>query len=491
MVKKNFGLRSSFNHRSFNVGSRLQSIHYKQNYAIFNYLVILANEYILPDFYFIFITNPAQKLMIENSTNTTGKTWHNLILHLHPRKVKASTLEFTLTFGLGGMAVLLVVIQVFTGLLLKFHYVPSPDGAYNSVLNINNNLLFGKLAHNIHHWSAILLLMITFLHMLRVFFTGAYSKPRNAAWIFGIFLLILVVLSNFTGYLLPWDQLSYWAVTVSTSLMQYIPFIGETAKEALLGGNEVGSATLKNFYNFHTGIIPLMIVLFMGYHFWRIRRAGGVIVSEADKDGQMVDTQPNLVARELVVALVLLAFLLLTSIIFDAPLRDRANPSFSPNPAKAPWYFMGLQELLMHFHPFFAIVIIPVTILTAAFRLPYINIPNANQGIWFLSENGKKAGLVSFYTGFILTILFILLSEYLPDPEAMIPSIPGLITTGMIPFLLVAGTIYYFVKYLQRKFTLNRSELIQSIVIIMVTSYTVLTITGIFFRGEGMNLMWP
>jgi quinol-cytochrome oxidoreductase complex cytochrome b subunit len=426
-----------------------------------------------------------------SSDTKQSRTWYNLILHLHPRKVKLSTLDFTLTFGLGGMAALLIVIQVFTGLLLKFHYVPSPDGAYDSVLRINNSLLFGRLAHNIHHWSAILLLIISFLHLLRVFFTGAYSKPRHAAWIFGLLLLILVVLSNFTGYLLPWDQLSYWAVTISTSLLQYIPVIGGAAREALLGGNEAGSPTLSNFFNLHTGIIPLMMLIFMGYHFWRIRRAGGVIVSEADKGGPMVDTQPNLVARELVVALVLIAFLLVLSIAFDAPLRERANPSFSPNPAKAPWYFMGLQELLMHFHPLFAIVVIPVTILTAALRLPYINIHDSNKGVWFLSENGKKSGIVSMYSGFILTILFILLSEFLPDPEALLPSLPGLITTGLLPFFLTAGTIFYFVKYLQRKYMLNRSELIQSIVIIMVTSYTVLTITGIFFRGEGMKLMWP
>jgi quinol-cytochrome oxidoreductase complex cytochrome b subunit len=451
-------------------------------------VVIIKELLFLLEYNFILELN----LMTDNSTDTKqSKSWYNLILHLHPRKVKLSTLDFTLTFGLGGMAALLIVIQVLTGLLLKFHYVPSPDGAYNSVLDINNNLLFGKLAHNIHHWSALLLLMISFLHMLRVLFTGAYSKPRHATWIFGFLLLILVVLSNFTGYLLPWDQLSYWAVTISTSLLQYIPLIGGAAREALLGGNEVGSATLSNFFNLHTGIIPLLMIIFMGYHFWKIRRAGGVIVSEQAKDGPLVDTQPNLVARELVVALVLIASLLVLSIIFDAPLRERANPSFSPNPAKAPWYFMGLQELLMHFHPLFAIVVIPVTVLIAALRLPYINIPDINKGIWFLSENGRKSGIVSMYTGFILTIIFILLSEFLPDPEALIPSIPGLITTGLIPSILVTGSIFYFVKYLRRNFTLNRSELIQSIVIIMVTSYTVLSITGIFFRGEGMKLMWP
>ena len=386
---------------------------------------------------------------------------------------------------------MLVVIQVFTGLLLKFHYIPSPDGAYDSVLNINEGLLFGKLARNIHHWSAILLLWITFLHMLRVFFTGAYRKPRHATWIFGILLLILVVLSNFTGYLLPWDQLSYWAVTICTSLLQYIPLVGTPLKEALLGGQEVDSVTLSNFFNLHTGIIPLLMIVLMGYHFWRIRKAGGVIVPDTAKDVPMVDTQPNLVARELVVALVLMAFLLAVTIFFDAPLRERANPSFSPNPAKAPWYFMGLQELLIHFHPFFAVVVFPVTIMLGSFWLPYIRLNDDNHGIWFLSEKGRIAGKYALVSGFIFTTIFILISELLPDPETILPAVPSLITNGLIPFIIVSGTIFFFMKYLKDKFSLKRSEYIQSILIILVISYTVLSLTGILFRGEGMKLIWP
>jgi quinol-cytochrome oxidoreductase complex cytochrome b subunit len=420
-----------------------------------------------------------------------NRSWYNLILHLHPRKVKSSTLDFTLTFGLGGMAALLVVIQIFTGLLLKFHYIPSLEGAYNSVLNIQNNLLFGKLAHNIHHWSAILLLWITFLHMLRVLFTGAYRKPRHATWIFGIILLILVVLSNFTGYLLPWDQLSYWAVTVCTSLLQYIPFVGAVAKETLLGGQEVGSATLSNFFNLHTGIIPLIMIILMGHHFWRIRKAGGVIVPESARESEMIDTQPNLVAREFVVALVLIAFLLIISIIFDAPLRERANPSFSPNPAKAPWYFMGLQELLIHFHPFFAVVVFPLTILVGSVWLPYIKLTDTNWGIWFLSPTGRQTGKFAVMAGFIFTTAFILISEFLPDPETVFPSVPSIILTGLIPFVIVIGTIFLFMKYMKRRFNINRSEYIQTLLIILVVSYTVLSLTGILFRGEGMKLMWP
>jgi quinol-cytochrome oxidoreductase complex cytochrome b subunit len=389
------------------------------------------------------------------------------------------------------MAALLFVIQVFTGLLLKFHYVPEPGNAYNSVLYINNNLLFGRMAHNIHHWSAILLLWITFLHMLRVLFTSAYRKPRHATWIFGILLIILVVLSNFTGYLLPWDQLSYWAVTVSTSLLEYIPLIGTFAREALLGGQEVGSATLNHFFNLHTGILPLIMLLLMVHHFWRIRKAGGLIRRAGQGDDQMVDTYPNLVAREFVTVLVLIAVILLLSAVADAPLRERANPSFSPNPAKAPWYFMGLQELLIHFHPFFAVVIFPVILITGITWLPFINTDDKNEGIWFISENGKKAGLYSAIAAFILTILFILVSELLPDPETILSSLPSIITTGLFPFIIVLITIYGFTRYLVKYLSLDRTEYIQAVIIILLVSYSVLSITGIFFRGEGMILTWP
>jgi quinol-cytochrome oxidoreductase complex cytochrome b subunit len=419
------------------------------------------------------------------------KPLYNLILHLHPRKVNLQTLRFTLTFGLGGMAVLLVIIQILTGLLLKFHYQPSPEYAYNSILNLQSGLLFGKMVRNIHHWSAIFLLWITFLHMLRVLFTGAYRKPRQTTWIFGIILLLLVVLSNFTGYLLPWDQLSYWAVTISTNLLEYIPLVGHSIKISLLGGQEVDRATLTNFYNLHTGVIPVLLIILMMYHFWRIRKGGGVIVAEKDKDSPVVDTQPHLIAREFVAALVLLAFIFIISSIFDAPLRERANMGFSPNPAKAPWYFMGLQELLIHFHPFFAIVIFPISIFVAGFWLPFFKLDDSNYGIWFLSERGKKSGIIALFGGFSFTIFFEILSRYLPDPESLMSYIPPIISTGLIPFIVVVGFFFYFLKYLLRRYSLNRSEYIQAVIIILIVSYSVLTLVGILFRGKGMELMWP
>jgi quinol-cytochrome oxidoreductase complex cytochrome b subunit len=427
----------------------------------------------------------------QNATQKRDKTRFGLILHLHPRKVKAATLRFSLTFGMGGMAALLFIIQVITGLLLKFHYEPSPENAYNSLLNMQESLLFGKMLRNIHHWSSIAFVLIAFLHMLRTVFTGAYRPPRDVTWITGLALLLLAVLSNFTGYLLPWDQLSYWAVTVATSLLSYIPLAGEPVRNVLLGGTEVGQPTLTNFFNLHTGIIPLLIIALMAWHFWRIRRAGGVIVAEREKESPMVDTRPHLINREFVVAVTLLAFIFITSSLLDAPLRERANPSFSPNPAKAPWYFMGLQELLIHFHPLFAVFILPVAVLAAAVWMPYIKSADKNHGIWFLSPAGISSSKTAAAAGAVFTVIFIAVSELLPDPEALLPGVPPIVTTGLVPFLIMTSTMWFFLKYLKRRRSLTRPELIQSVIVMMVVSYAVLTVTGIFFRGEGMNLVWP
>lgn len=386
---------------------------------------------------------------------------------------------------------MLLVIQVVTGLLLKFHYEPSPENAYNSILNLQESLLFGKMLRNTHHWSAIAFVWIVFLHMLRTAFTGAYRPPRDMTWITGLALLLLVVLSNFTGYLLPWDQLSYWAVTVATSLLSYIPLAGEPIRKALLGGTEVGQPTLTNFFNLHTGVIPLTIIALMAWHFWRIRRAGGVIVADKDRESPMVDTKPHLVNREFVVAMTLLAAIFLVSSLLDAPLRERANSAYSPNPAKAPWYFMGLQELLIHFHPLFAVFILPVTVLAAVVWMPYVKSSDRIHGIWFLSQNGRRSAETATAAGALFTVIFIVASELLPDPEALLPWVTPLLTTGLVPFLIIALTLWFFMKLLRKRHSLNRSEIIQSLIVLIVISYAVLTVTGIFFRGEGMNLVWP
>ena len=171
----------------------------------------------------------------------------NLILHFRPLTVPEKTLKFSLTFGLGGMAALLIILQFGTGLLLKFVYKPIPVAAYTSILVLQNEVMFGQLIRNIHHWCANFLVLIAFLHMLRVFFTGAFHPPRQFSWIIGLGLFGLVLTANFTGYLLPYDQLAYWAVTVSTGMLEYIPFVGNQLQEIIQGGNEIGPATLSIF----------------------------------------------------------------------------------------------------------------------------------------------------------------------------------------------------------------------------------------------------
>ncbi len=428
---------------------------------------------------------------LSEKTNKRKKIPFSFILHIHPKKINVSALRFNLTFGLGGMAALLVVFQAFTGLLLKFHYHPSPELAYDSIQYIQDGVLFGQLIRNLHHWSAIFLLCITFLHMLRVVFTGAYKKPRHATWILGVFLLILIVLENFTGYLLPWDQLSYWAITISTSLLRYFPLVGERLSHAILGGEEVGSQTLINFFNLHTGIIPVLILILLVYHFWRIRKAGGVVVPEDQKHAPRVDVYPHLVSREFVVALVLMAVLFVLSVFFDAPLKEHANPSVSPNPSKAPWYFMGLQELLIHFHPVFAVFVFPFILLIFSIWLPFSKMEKTDQGVWFLSSKGIYSAKISAIIAFFATVFFILMSEILPDPEMLLPNIPSLLTKGVVPALLVALSGWGYLFFLKGKIHINRPEYIQSVIIMLVVAYSVMSITGIFFRGEGMEFVWP
>ncbi len=152
--------------------------------------------------------------------------FNSLLLHFRPKTVSERTLKFTLSWGLGGMAGVLVGILFITGLMLKFAYQPVPDQSYTSIIQLHNTVLFGRLIRNIHHWSGNVLLLIVFLHFLRVFFTGAFHSPRQFNWVLGLVMFLLVLCSNFTGYLLPWDQLAFWAITICTGMLEYIPGIG-------------------------------------------------------------------------------------------------------------------------------------------------------------------------------------------------------------------------------------------------------------------------
>ena len=403
------------------------------------------------------------------------------------------SLKLSVTWGLGGMAALLIVIQALTGILLRFVYQPFPGKAYDSIVYMKNEIFFGDLIRNIHHWSATFLVLIVFLHFLRVYLTGAYHGRRQFNWVLGIFLLIFVVFSNFTGYLLPWDQLSFWAITVSTSMLSYIPLIGDSLVEMVRGGTEVGASTLLIFYNFHTSILPILIVLTMGFHFWRVRKAGGVAIpnDESQTENKLVTTLPNLVFREFVVALILIAVILIFSIFFNVPLLDKANPAFSPNPAKAPWYFEGIQELMLHFHPLFASIIIPLLVVAILIFLPYFRYDEKVSGVWFLSDKGKQTSKISAIVGLIVTPTLILIDEFFMDVSTKFDSVPPVISNGLIPFLIILLLLSGYFQFIKKKFKTNKTETTQAVFVLILMIFIVLTLTSIIFRGEGMALIFP
>ncbi|MBW1900128.1 MAG: cytochrome b N-terminal domain-containing protein [Deltaproteobacteria bacterium] len=420
----------------------------------------------------------------------------NLVLHLRPPTVPEKTLKFTLTWGLGGMAAVLVLLQIGTGIMLKFAYEPTPMAAYASIQTMQHNVVFGQLIRNIHHWCANLLVLIVFLHMLRVFFTGAFHLSRQFNWIIGLGLFSFVLIANFTGYLLPYDQLAYWAVTVSTGMLEYIPGIGIYLQETVRGGSDIGRATLRIFFAIHTAIVPVGLIILMAFHFWRIRRAGGLVVprapaEEIEEKPILVPTLPNLLLRETVVTLVLIAVVLTLSIFLNAPLGDPANPGLSPNPTKAPWYFMGFQEILLHFHPLTALFFIPVLMFIGLVSIPYIHYPSNTAGIWFASSKGRRMALEAAFAALIVTPIGILVDKYMVDFTEWMPGLSPAISNGLIPVGIGLSGFYGFHLLLKRRYSANRNESIQMAFVFFLTIFIILTMTGIWFRGSGMALSWP
>ena len=420
----------------------------------------------------------------------------NLVLHFRPATVPEKTMRLSLTWGLGGMAATLILLQLGTGVLLKFVYEPTPVTAYASVQAIISGLPFGRLIRNLHHWCAHLLVVTAILHMLRVFFTGAFHPPRQFNWIIGWTLVCTILIANFTGYLLPWDQLAFWAVTVSTGMLEYVPLIGVHLQEIFREGTEIGPATLQTFFALHTTVVPSFLLGLMAFHFWRVRKAKGLVIprmpeESPDENPARVPIVPDLLLRETVAALVLVAVVLLLATFFNAPLAAQANPGLSPNPTRAPWYFAGLQELLLHLHPVFAVCVIPALAGLGLLVIPYLKYDGDTGGIWFASRAGRKTGGIAALTGLLLTPLLILADEWLSKDGSHLDGISPLIGNGVIPTVVLLVVIGFFYWILKRRFRATRNEAVQAVFILLLAAYSVLTITGVWFRGAGMALTVP
>jgi quinol-cytochrome oxidoreductase complex cytochrome b subunit len=422
--------------------------------------------------------------------------FNNFVLHFRPVRVPAKTLSYTHTFGLGGMSLVLVLLLISTGVLMMFGYEPSAEGAYASVLGLERDVLFGRLVRSVHHWSANFLIAVVVLHLLRVYFTGAYHPPRQFNWVLGLGLLLCVLASNFTGYLLPWDQLSYWAVTISTGMIGYVPLAGEWLQRVVRGGPEIGRATLITFYTLHTTIVPVTIVLLMGFHFWRVRKAKGVVVPRApgepiEETPEKVLGLPYLLLRELVVALMLVAFVMVFAALVAAPLGEAANPGMSPNPAKSPWYFLGIQELLLHFHPVFAVVLLPLLAVVALMSIPYLRYDEDTSGIWFGSLRGRRLALSAAALAAALTPLWIVLDEFVIDLGGWLSGVPSAISEGVLPVAVFGGVLAGLYVMARRRIGATRNEAIQAAFVFLFVAFAALTATGVWFRGPGMALVSP
>ncbi|MGE5198218.1 MAG: cytochrome b [Rhodospirillaceae bacterium] len=276
----------------------------------------------------------------------------NFLLHWFPARIRASSLAWLPTCWLGTVSWVLFLVLLLSGLPLMVFYVPSVEDAYRSVKDIEHVVSFGSWLRAAHRLGAHLMVATVTLHLVRVFVTGAYknaadgTQRREWNWVIGVAMLFGTLLLSFTGYLLPWDQLAYWAVTVGTNIVSSAPVAGAVLRQALIGGREIGEATLVRFYLLHVIALPLAVAVLFGYHMWRVRKDGGLARGDAGDEPADILAVPAIVRRIAVVTMATVLAVTVLAALFPSPLLEPANPEVTPNPAKAPWYFLWLQEVV-------------------------------------------------------------------------------------------------------------------------------------------------
>jgi len=206
----------------------------------------------------------------------------NLFLHLFSVKSRRSSLAIGVTWYLGTLSFVTFLILVATGIPLMLYYHPSVPQAYADMKDLQFAVSAGLFLRNLHRWSAHAMVLLVFAHMFRVFYRGAYRPPREFNWVIGVMLLLVTLFLSYTGYLLPWDQLAFWAITVGSNIMSAVPLLGPKIRFLTLGGNTVNANALLRFYVLHCMILPLVAMLFVAIHFWRIRKDGGLYAHQSE-----------------------------------------------------------------------------------------------------------------------------------------------------------------------------------------------------------------
>ncbi len=462
----------------------------------------------------------------------------NVFLHLHPARTHRWSLRWWTTVGLGIMAMSAFLITVVTGVLLMFYYKPYPDVAYQSVKDIHFVVPTGQLVRNLHRWAAQIMVLAVFLHMARVFFTAAYRAPREFNWVIGILLLATTLGLSFTGYLLPWDQLAYWAITIGANIAQspreltdavgMTPYFdpGGIQKQILLGSEEVGEEALIRFYLLHVMILPIMLVGLGAVHFWRIRKDGG-LARPADADARLgpqhpetfpvftqepkktyqlaalvrgrtsavnngpentLPTIPHLFYAEVGVFMLTCAICLALSLISDAPLKEIANPLVPENPAKAPWYFLGLQELVAH-SAFMGGIGIPAIAMLGLALIPYLDRETEGTGEWFGGPGGKPLALQASAVGFGLSIGIEAIAIQFGWVRQWWTDAPQILITFFNPgTVLTVGYMFYSWLLVRRYRSIRAGAM--GLFVCFLCGFVVLTVIGTYFRGPNWEFYW-
>jgi cytochrome b-561 len=367
----------------------------------------------------------------------------NFLLHWFPAKSYKPSLDWSYSFWLGTVSAALLLLTILSGLPLLFLYIPSVERAYASVKDIEYVITFGFWIRAVHRISAHLMVAAVFLHLLRVFVTGAYKngtgrgQKREQNWVIGVVMFLATLFLSFTGYLLPWDQLAFWAVTVGTNIASSIPGIGPTVRELLIGGRTIEQPTLIRFYVLHVIALPALLGVLFLYHMWRIRKDGGlaradravlrsekaevapgktktytllgvargtaptVRASSLETPELAVNSVPDLVRRAAIVVLGTMAVVSILAVFVRSPLEEPANPLVTPNPAKAPWYFLWLQEIVTDTTfklgsftingAFLGGVLLPGALVLLMTFWPWLDrSPGAAAGLWFPSSRRKQ-----------------------------------------------------------------------------------------------------
>ncbi len=391
----------------------------------------------------------------------------NFLLHWFPAKTYKPSLDWTYSFWLGTASAALFFLLVLSGLPLLLLYVPSVERAYGSVKDIEYVVTFGSWIRAVHRIAAHLMVAVVFLHLVRVFLTGAYKngtgrgQRREWNWVIGVGLIVLTLFLSFTGYLLPWDQLAYWAVTVGTNIASSVPFVGPEMRELLIGGRTIDQATLIRFYVLHVIFLPGAVGALFAYHMWRVRKDGGL--AKADRwvleTGKVetpagrtktysllgvargtapaikatslqardltVNAVNDLVRRAAIVTLGTFAVVSILACFVPSPLEEPANALVTPNPAKAPWYFLWLQEIVTDTTirigsftingAFLGGVLLPGALLALLTAWPWLDRSSREAaGVWFARDR-RRQNLV-FLAVVLVVLAFTVVGTFMRGP---------------------------------------------------------------------------